>query len=136
VFFLKVFFFYTLSLSLSHAQTLQPYLSTSHPPAHPPLTQCTEDHISAESSIKSSLAYCDVEDAFLADLPWFEHNFPEDLPMKQVLEVYRTLEVAAQAPPRASASASSAAFSTAQAAQKSGGAEKVPLPASATMKKL
>jgi hypothetical protein len=69
------------------------------------MQRCSGDDLGVNRSIKENLAYYpipqaalsaaaaapDDEDRTLGDLPWFEHHFPDGVPMAYIMSVYTIL---------------------------------------------
>jgi len=54
--------------------------------------QLTEETFNAKESIKNTIGFLEVADAYLNDLPWFATYFPPDLANKNILDVYKVIE--------------------------------------------
>jgi hypothetical protein len=61
------------------------------------ITMCWRQVIKPDATIKSVIGDLDHEDVYLSDMPWFQRGFPDNIPMRHMVEVYRFMERAIQA---------------------------------------
>jgi hypothetical protein len=54
--------------------------------------QLQEEHIGSDASIKVTIGYLMAGDVYLFNLPWFATHFPENLTMRNILEVWRVID--------------------------------------------